>query len=191
MYKITKFCCRILAHIQRPTGLDVLYLKIMYYYAKGSCLRLKKPVTFCEKIQWLKLYDQRPQYTIMVDKFAVKRFVAQKIGDRYVIPTLGVWDSAGDIDWDSLPDEFVLKTTCGGGNNGVIICTNKNELNKEDAILKLEKSGKQSLYKIHREWPYKNVKNRIIAEKLLKEYNNGERIKDLSDFKFYCFIGEP
>lgn len=191
MFKTTKIACRVLAHLLRPTSMDELYLRVMCYYSKGRFLNIKKPQTFCEKIQWLKLYDRKPEYTTMVDKYAVKKYVADIIGEKYIIPTLGVWDKTKDIEWGKLPMEFVLKTTCGGGSNGVIVCTNKDNLDKEKTILKLEKSSSQSLYKIHREWPYKNIKNRIIAEKLLKEYKNGERVKDLSDFKFYCFNGEP
>lgn len=191
MVDISKFCCRILAHILRPTCFNKLYIKVMYCYKTGKYLNFKKPVTFCEKIQWLKLYNRNPQFTIMADKYAVKQFVAEKIGERYVVPTIGVWDRPSEINWDFLPNEFVLKSNCGGGNNGVVICTDKDSLNKDEAISKLEKSYKQSLYKVHREWPYKNIKRKIIAEELLKEYVNGERVNDLSDYKFYCFNGEP
>ena len=95
----------------------------------GYRLNLNNPQTFSEKLQWLKLYDRRPEYTTMVDKYAVKKYVSEQIGDQYVIPTLGVWERVEDIDWDSLPQQFVLKTTHTGGSNGVVLCRDKNTFN--------------------------------------------------------------
>jgi hypothetical protein len=127
----------------------------------------------------------------MVDKYAVKEYVATIIGEEYIIPTLGVWDRPEDIDWDSLPDKFVLKTTHGGGGTGVIICKDKTTFDKDDAIAKLKKSLDKCIYKSLREWPYKNVRKRIIAETFLEESYSIKNTCGLSDYKFYCFDGEP
>lgn len=121
----------------------------------------------------------------MVDKYAVKEYVANIIGEEYIIPTIGVWDKPEDIDWDSLPDKFVLKTTHGGGNTGVLVCKDKNQLDKSDAIKKLNKSMKQDLYKFQREWPYKNVPKKIIAEVYMEDV----KTKELRDYKFFAFDG--
>ncbi|MEE0889824.1 MAG: ATP-grasp fold amidoligase family protein [Bacteroidales bacterium] len=167
---------------------DRLYLKLLFRATTGLKLDLKNPKTFSEKLQWLKLYNRKPEYTTMVDKYAVKDYVANKIGKEYIIPTLGVWDTPEQIDWDSLPEKFVLKTTHGGGGSGVVICKDKKTFDKEKAMLVLKESYNQDLYKILREWPYKNVPKRIIAEQLLE---NKTKKKELSDYKFYCFNGVP
>ena len=164
---------------------DTLYLKLLFYFTMGKRLDLKHPKTFNEKLQWLKLYNRRPEYTTMVDKYAVKEYVASKIGKEYVIPTLGVWDKPEQIEWDKLPDRFVLKTTHGGGNTGVVICKDKSTFNREQAIAKLNRSLQSDIYVNFREWPYKNVPKRIIAE----EYIEDSRSKDLVDYKFFCFDG--
>ena len=164
---------------------DALYLKLLFYFTMGKRLDLKHPKTFNEKLQWLKLYNRRPEYTTMVDKYAVKEYVASKIGKEYVIPTLGVWDKPEQIEWDKLPDRFVLKTTHGGGNTGVVICKDKSTFNREQAIAKLNRSLQSDIYVNLREWPYKNVPKRIIAE----EYIEDSRSKDLVDYKFFCFDG--
>ena len=164
---------------------DALYLKLLFYFTMGKRLDLKHPKTFNEKLQWLKLYNRRPEYTTMVDKYAVKEYVASKIGKEYVIPTLGVWDKPEQIEWDKLPDRFVLKTTHGGGNTGVVICKDKSTFNREQAIAKLNRSLQSDIYVNFREWPYKNVPKRIIAE----EYIEDSRSKDLVDYKFFCFDG--
>ena len=164
---------------------DKLYIQWMYRLKMGKKLNLKNPTTFSEKLQWLKLYNRRPEYTTMVDKYAVKEYVANIIGNKYIIPTLGVWDRPEDIDWDSLPNQFVLKTTHGGGNTGVVICKGKSSFDKQKAIEKLNRSLKQDIYKTLREWPYKNVPKRIIAEQFIEAENN-----DLPDYKFFCFDGE-
>ena len=169
---------------------DRQYLEAQFLYTFGYPLNLDSPKTFCEKIQWLKLYDRKPEYTIMVDKYGVKRYVAEKIGDEYIIPTLGIWDKPEDIDWDSLPNQFVLKTTHGGGGNGVIICKDKQLLDRCDTIKQLRKSLGIDLYKEFREWPYKNVPKRIIAEKFMAPEKTIVP-KDLLDYKFFCFDGEP
>lgn len=168
---------------------DAAYLKILYYLRMHRKLHLENPQTFSEKLQWLKLYNRRPEYTMMVDKYAVKDYVANIIGKEYVIPTLGVWERPEDIEWESLPNQFVLKTTHGGGSVGVVICRNKETFDKEKAIRLLKKSLKQDIYAELREWPYKNVRKRIIAEPLM--VNDGQENGDLPDYKFFCFNGEP
>lgn len=169
---------------------DEIYTRLIYRLKTGKRLNLKNPQTFNEKLQWLKLYDHNPLYTTLVDKYAVKQWVADKIGSEYVIPTLGVWDRPEDIDWDSLPDQFVLKTTHGGGGDGVVICKDKAKINKAEVLARLRKSMKTDPYKRLREWPYKNVPRRIIAEKFMQDYGRPDN-KDLVDYKFYCFDGKP
>lgn len=169
---------------------DELYLKLLFCFKMGYKLNLKNPKTFNEKLQWLKLYNRKPEYTTMVDKYAVKQYVANIIGEEYIIPTLGVWDRFDDIDFSKLPQQFVLKTTHGGGGGGVIICRDKTTFNKEEARQKLEASMRGDIYKSLREWPYKNVPKRIIAEKFMAPLKSAIP-KDLLDYKFFCFKGEP
>lgn len=164
---------------------DDIYLKLQYYSVFGKKLNLKNPKTFNEKLQWLKLYDRKPEYTTMVDKVEAKKWVADRIGEQYIIPTLGVWERAEDIDFDSLPDQFVLKTNHDSG--AVIICKDKKRLDKEAAIEKLNQSLKLDFYKYGREWPYKNVKRRILAEQMLK---SDSADGDIPDYKFMCFNGK-
>ncbi len=164
---------------------DKLYLKLCYKCHTGKKLNLKNPQSFNEKLQWLKLYDRKSEYTTMVDKYAVKEYVASIIGEEYIIPTLGVWDRAEDIDFDSLPNQFVLKCTHDSG--GLVICRNKSELDIEQAKIKLNKFLKRDYFYLHREWPYKNVKPRIIAEKYIED---SSRIVP-EDYKIYCFGGKP
>lgn len=165
---------------------DKLFLKLKFRLVMREKLDLKNPKTFNQKLQWLKLYNRKPEYTTMVDKYAVKEYVASIIGEEYIIPTLGIWNSVDEIDWNALPDQFVLKTTHGGGGGGVVICKNKATFDKDRAKEILNESFRGDIYKIFREWPYKNVPKRIIAEKFMT--NNG---KDLEDYKIHCFNGEP
>ncbi len=169
---------------------DKQCLKALFMYRFGYSLDLENPKTFCEKLQWLKLYDRKPEYTRMVDKYEVKKYVADKIGNEYIIPTLGVWDAPEDIEWEELPNQFVLKTTHGGGGNGVIICKDKTKLDIKAVCKQLHKSLNSDLYKTFREWPYKNVSKRIIAEKFMVS-QVASVPNDLPDYKFYCFDGEP
>lgn len=171
---------------------DKTYLQLLYRFKMSHKLDLNHPKTFTEKIQWLKLYNRRPEYTLMVDKFAVKKYVTDIIGEKYVIPTLGVWDKLEDIDWDALPNEFVLKTTHGGGSGGVVICKDKKTFDRNKAILTLRDSMNSDIYRRLREWPYKDVKKRVLAEKYMvpKDMVNNP-IYELSDYKFFCFNGEP
>ena len=163
---------------------DKKYIKKEFYYKMGKVLDLDNPQTFNEKLQWLKLYDRKLEYIKMVDKYQVKKYVAEKIGEEYIIPTLGIWDRAEDIEWDILPDKFVLKATHDSG--GLVICTDKNILDKEVAIDKLNKSLRTDYYLLHREWPYKDVPRKIIAEKFMMD----DQVKDLRDYKFFCFNGK-
>ena len=156
----------------------------MYRHRMKKKLNLKKPQTFNEKLQWLKLYNRNPEYTKMVDKYEAKKYVADIIGEEYIIPTLGVWNNVEDIEFESLPNQFVLKCTHDSG--GVIICKDKKNFNIENAKKKLKDSLKQNFYYKGREWPYKNVKPRIIAEKFMYDENT----EDLNDYKFMCFNGQ-
>lgn len=167
---------------------DKLYLSLRYRCIMGSWINWKNPQTFTEKLQWLKLYNRKPEYTKMVDKYAVKEYVVNLIGEEYIIPTLGVWDKPEDIDWDSLPNQFVLKTTHGGGGGGVVICKDKATFDKTTAIAKLKESMASDIYSGLREWPYKDVPKRIIAEKFMAP-EKSPAPKDLLDYKFFCFNG--
>lgn len=161
---------------------DKIFLKILFRCKFGYKLDLKNPKTFNEKIQWLKLYNRNPLYTTLVDKFSVKEYVAQKIGNQYIIPTLGIWDKFDDIDFNMLPNQFVLKCTHDSG--GLAICKDKSNFDIPSVRNKITKSLKQSYYKSFREWPYKDVHPRIIAEKYMED-ESGE----LRDYKFFCFDG--
>ena len=164
---------------------DEQYLKILFKIRIGQELNLNNPQAFNEKLQWLKLHDRRPEYTMMVDKYAVKKYVSEKIGEQYIIPTLGVWDKFDDIDFDQLPDRFVLKCTHDSG--GLVICRDKANFNIRDTRKKINRCLKQNYFWGCREWPYKNVKPRIIAEKYMED----EILSELRDYKFFCFDGKP
>ncbi len=168
---------------------DRLYLRLLFYHKMDKPLNLKNPQTFSEKLQWLKLYNRKPEYTTMVDKYAVKEYVSKTIGEQFIIPTLGIWDKPEDINWDSLPNQFVLKTTNGGGSKGVVICKDKSCLDRESIIRQLNKAMRRNIYKLFREWPYKNVKPRILAEKFMEDKSNCKL--GLNDYKFFCFNGIP
>lgn len=166
---------------------DKTSIKIQYRIKMGRKLNLKNPIRFSEKIQWLKLYDHKPVYTKMVDKITAKSFVADIIGSQYIVPTLGEWDHFDDIDFNSLPNKFVLKTNHGGGGGGVVICRDLSLFNKLEAKKKMERSLKHSIYHYLREWPYKGIKPKIFAEELLED--TGEH--GLMDYKIFCCNGEP
>lgn len=161
---------------------DEKYIKLIYFLRNGKRLNLKEPKSYFEKINWLKLHDRRPEYTMMVDKYAVKQWVAERIGEEYVIPMIaGPWDKAEDIDFSSLPEQFVLKTAHDGGNT--YICSNKKDYECEEIRKKLQEALGRNYYYLSREWPYKNVTPRIICE----EYIPG--IVD-QNYKFFCFNGK-
>lgn len=162
---------------------DKMYLKMIYRIKMGKKLNLDNPQTYNEKLQWIKLYDRREEYTRMVDKYEVKDYVSKIIGEEYIIPTLSVWNNENEIDFDSLPNQFVLKCTHDSG--GLVICKDKSKLNKEAVKKKLAECLKHSFFWGMREWPYKNVKPRVIAEQYMED-ETGE----LRDFKFFCFDGE-
>lgn len=171
---------------------DELYLKLRFRFKMGYWPDFDNPRTFQEKINWLKLHDRNPRYTKMVDKYAVKEYVANIIGNEYIIPTLGVWDKPDDVDFDALPDQFVLKTTHGGGSGGVVICKDKKTFDRNEALSILRTSMNSDIYRNLREWPYKGVKRRVIAEKyMVPKGMIGNPSYDLSDYKFFCFNGEP
>ena len=183
----TAFLASILKRVPFLLKDDELYLKLLFLFEMHYWPDLKHPKTFNEKIQWLKLHNRKPEFTTMVDKYAVKKYVADRIGEQYIIPTLGVWDSFDQIDFDSLPNQFVLKTTHGGGGLAVVICKDKKTFDKRRAKRILEKSLHSDIYMKYREWPYKDVPKRIIAEKYMVDESGTE----LKDYKFFCFNGEP
>jgi hypothetical protein len=162
---------------------DKTHIKVRYALKMGKKLNLENPETFNEKLQWLKLYDRKPEYTTMVDKVDVKKYVAERIGEEYIIPTLGVWNSFDEIDFDKLPNQFVLKVTHDSG--GLVICKDKSTFDKKAAKKKIKKAMKRNYYLIHREWPYKNVQKRILAE----QYMEDTKTKELRDYKFFAFDG--
>lgn len=164
---------------------DEMYLKILYFFTFRKRLNIAKPETFNEKLQWLKLYDRKDKYIEMVDKSKAKKYVSDIIGEKYIIPTIGIYDRFDDIDFDILPNQFVIKCTHDSGN--VVICKNKKNFNIKNARKKINNSLKKNYYYVSREWPYKNVKPRIIVEKYMEDINDS----DLIDYKFYCFNGEP
>lgn len=166
---------------------DVLYLKIAYRIRMGKKLDLKNPRTFNEKLQWIKIHDRNPIYTELVDKYAVRKHIEEKIGEEYLIPLVGgPWNSFDEIDFDKLPDQFVLKCTHDSG--GLVICRDKQELNIQVARKKIERSLKRNFYWHAREWPYKNVPHRIVAEKYMEDENSA---RGLTDYKFFCFNKKP
>lgn len=164
---------------------DGMYIQIYYFAHFKRFANLRNPQTYNEKLNWLKLHDRNPLYTKLVDKFEVKEYVTPIIGQEHIIPTLGVWDCFDDIDFDKLPDQFVLK--CTHDSEGLVIVRDKSTMDKAAAKEKIEAALKQNFYYIGREWPYKDVKPRIIAEKYMEDGVDGE----LQDYKFFCFNGEP
>ena len=171
---------------------DEEYLKKMYYATMGKQLNLDNPQTFNEKLQWLKLHNRKDIYTVMVDKYLVRDYIKEKLGEEYLIPLLGVYDKPEDIDFDKLPNQFVLKCNHNSGL-GMYICKDKSKLTKRDfkKIRKeLSKGLKEDYYLYAREWPYKNVPRKIVAEEFLEE-NERNGADSLIDYKWFCFNGEP
>ena len=162
---------------------DSIFLKIKYKRAMKKKLNLKNPTTYNEKLQWLKLHDRKSEYTDMVDKYKAKKYVADRIGEEYIIKTLGVWNNFDEIDFDVLPEKFVLKCTHDSG--GLVIVKEKSRFDKETARKKINACLKHNFYYAGREWPYKNVKPRIIAE----EYMEDGKTAELRDYKFFVFNG--
>ena len=170
--------CRILGIIP-----DKLYLKIMYRIKTGRTLHIDHPNTYSEKLNWLKIYDRNPLYTKLVDKYAVREYVKEKIGEDYLFPLIGVWNRFEDIDFDMLPNRFVLKCTHDFGS--VIIVNDKSKFNVEDAKRSINSELKYNFYYRGREWAYKDVKPRVIAEKNMQEGD-----VRLVDYKFFCYGGK-
>ena len=175
------------------------YLCRMWHYRMGYKLDLENPRTFNEKLQWLKLHDRKPIYTTMVDKYVVKSYVAELIGEKYIIPTLGIWNHFDEINFDSLPKQFVLKCTHDSG--GIVIIKDKANFDKKAAKNKLEKSLKRNYFWHEREWPYKDVKPRILAEKYMEDVRTTSSDSLLSSslssehmlnvYKIFNFMGQP
>lgn len=174
---------------------DYYYIKQLYKIRVGKTPDLQHPRLFTEKCNWLKLYDRRPEYTDMVDKYRVRSIIEKKIGKEYLVPLIGVWKQAKDIEFNTLPNQFVLKCN---HNSNVYVCTDKSKKEFEDKSgniihgwdqLKeeIDNNMKSNYYKKCREWPYKNVKKCIICEKYMQN-TNGE---ELVDYKLFCFNGKP
>ena len=163
---------------------DEIFLHFFFLYSNKKRLNLKNPKTYSEKIQWLKVNDHNPEYARIVDKFLFKKYIEEKIGPGYTIPLLGVWDNIDDIDFESLPDMFVLKCTHDSG--GIVICKDKSKLDIDEAKKILNRCLHHDFYLQGREWPYKNVVRRIIAEEYVEDESG-----QLIDYKVFTFNGEP
>ena len=164
---------------------DKTYLQIYYFLQFGKLCDFKNPTTFNEKLNWLKINNRDSLYTKLVDKYEVKEYVEKVIGGGYTIPTLGVWEHFDDINFDMLPDQFVLK--CTHDSEGLVIVKDKSKMDKNAAREKIETALRHNFYYVGREWPYKNVHPRIIAEQYMEDHID----KELRDYKFYCFDGIP
>ena len=163
---------------------DEEFIKMQFKNVFGYNIDLNNPITYNEKLQWLKLNDRKPIYTKLVDKYEVKNVIGKMIGEEYIIPTLGIYDDFNEINFEKLPDQFVIKCTHDSGGN--VICKDKSKLNLSKAKRKIEKSLKNNYYWQNREWPYKDVKPRIIIEKYMEDESGYE----LKDYKFFCFDGK-
>lgn len=165
---------------------DKLYISLLYWLKMGKRINWKHPQSFNEKLQWLKIYNRRPEYIKMVDKVKAKEYIATILGKEYIIPTLGVWDDPDKIDFDSLPNRFVLKCNHNSGL-GMYICKDKAKMNVANIKEGLCRGIKEDYFLSNREWPYKNVPRRILAEKFIDPIPGEE---DLPDYKFFCFNGK-
>lgn len=165
---------------------DEPYLKLKYRIRAGYWMDFQNPQTLNEKLQWLKLHNRQEKYTLYSDKYEVKKYIRKILGEQYVIPTIGIWDSPNDIDFTLLPEQFVLKAT-HNSSVGRCICTDRSKLDVKKTKLILNKALKQNYYYLWREWPYKNIKPRIIGEKYISNSDG----TPIVDYKFYCFGGEP
>lgn len=169
---------------------DECYLKCMYYLRLGYRLNLKDPNTFQEKLQWLKLNNRKPHLNTIVDKIDSKSYVGGLIGEDYINPTIQVWNNPNEIEFDTLPQSFVMKTADGGGSVGVIICKEKSAISNKSLINALRRALRQNIYRDLREWPYKDIRKRIFIEPLLEDSLSSAK-GDLNDYKFYCFNEKP
>lgn len=164
---------------------DQTHVRLNYWACSGKKLRLKEPVTFNEKIQWLKLNDRREVYPICADKLRVRDYVAQKLGEEYLIPLLGSWETAQQVDFDTLPQQFVIKCNHNSGL-GMCICKDKSKLDQQKVRKELEAGLKENYYKGGREWSYRDIPRRIVAEAFLSDGSGS-----LADYKIHVFNGEP
>jgi len=163
---------------------DSLYLKLQYKNFIGKDLNLENPTTFNENLQWLKLHDRKPEYTQMVDKYEVRKYIKETIGGEYLVPLLGVYSRFEEIDFDALPNQFVLKPNHTSGD--IYICQDKSSIDYVELKEEVNRWLKRNYYWVHREWPYKNIKPRIICEKYMVDESGTE----LKDYKFMCFNGK-
>lgn len=200
MYSIQAYLKQLKIYLKRPISIfdnwatagrlnwmpDKWYLSLMFRSKMGYWMNWKDPKTFNEKLQWLKVHDRNPLYTQLVDKYEVRKYIAERIGSEYLIPLLGVWDKVDDIDFEQLPNQFVLKCTHDSGS--AIICRGKNNFNATNAKTKLCSCLSHNYYYYAREWPYKDVSPKIIAEKYLTDNNDNDGI---TDYKYFCFNGTP
>ena len=164
---------------------DRIYLEHRYRRLMGKKLNLNPPVTYNEKLNWMKLYDRNPLYTKLADKLAVREYVKERIGEEYLVPLLGVWDRVEDINFDELPDQFVLKCTHDSGS--YVVCKDKRKLDLKKTKEKLKKAMAINYYYYSREWAYKDIPRKIIAEQFLEDFDD----KETRDYKFFSFDGEP
>ena len=164
---------------------DPCYLKWMFRLKMDAALDLQSPKTLNEKLQWIKLYDRRPEYTMMADKYLVREYIAKILGEEHLIPLLGVWDSPEEIDFDALPEQFVLKCNHNSGL-GMCICKDKSRLDINKVKKDLHKGLQQDYYLAGREWPYKDIPRKIVCEQFMTNGGN-----ELEDYKIHNFNGEP
>lgn len=164
---------------------DKMYMQIYYFAYFKKFINFKNPKTYNEKLNWLKLNDRKDIYTTMVDKYEAKKYVADIIGEEYIVPTIGIYDKFEDIDIEKLPDKFVIK--CTHDSEGIVICKDKSKFDIEEAKKKITRALKYNFYYIGREWPYKNIKPRIMVE----QYMEDNKMNELRDYKFFCFNGKP
>lgn len=172
-------------YIFEPILSDSFFLRIAFYLRVGYWPNLKEPKSFNEKLQWLKLHDKHPEYGRMVDKVSAKEIVANLVGEEYLIPTIGIYNSIEEIEWDKLPPQFVIKSACDSG--GVVICKDKSTLNIQEAINRIRISNSRDYSKYNKEYPYRYASHRYIAEKYITDESGYE----LKDYKFFCFNGKP
>ena len=186
MNKLKKFILKVTLKLSSNKIIpipDKKHLELLGELRMDKKINIDNPQTFNEKLQWLKLYDRNPEYTKMVDKYEAKKYVASIIGEEYIIPTIGTYDNFDEINFNELPNQFVMKCTHDSGGN--IICKDKSKLNFSIAKEKIEKCLKRNFYNYSKEWPYKNVKPRIIIEEYMNNFNENE----LKDYKLFCFNG--
>ena len=189
MVKIMNIKYRLFNYLRKIKFTNILsdktFLKILYFVKMEKKLDLENPQTYSEKLQWLKLHDRNPEYTKMVDKYEAKEYVRKIIGDQYIIPTIGIYNSFDEINFDELPNQFVIKCTHDSG--GLVIVKDKNSIDLNSIKRKINTSLRRNYYYSNREWPSENVKPRIIIEKYMED----KKSAFMKDYKFFCFDGVP